>query len=208
MHELDYLVCLRTDKFIPMDTTPLSLLHRLRQPQATEPWSLFERLYRPWLRGQILRLVPAGEAEDLLQEVFLVLMREVPLFQHNGQKGAFRCWLRRLVVHRVQEFWKARDRAPLLGRDYQLLCEQLADDHDELSQQWDQEHDRYIVGQLLKQIANDFEAVTWQAFRAFVLEKRSAAEVARALGVSEGAVWTAKSRVLRRLRQVAQDWIE
>ena len=57
-------------------------------------------------------------------------------------------------------------------------------------------------------IAQDFQPITWQAFRAFVLEEKSATQVAAELGISAGAVWTAKSHVLKRLRQEARDWLD
>ena len=41
-----------------------------------------------------------------------------------------------------------------------------------------------------------------------MLEGRTAAAVAAELGISEGAVWTAKSHVLKRLRQVAKNLLD
>jgi RNA polymerase sigma-70 factor (ECF subfamily) len=73
---------------------------------------------------------------------------------------------------------------------------------------WDRDHDRHVVNQLLAKIAPDFQPITWRAFRAFVLEEKPASQVAAELGISEGAVWTAKSHVLKRLRQEAGHWID
>ena len=47
----------------------------------------------------------------------------------------------------------------------------------------------------------DFDAATWQAFWACVVEGRSAPDVGRSLGLSPGAVRAAKFRVLYRLRR-------
>ena len=44
------------------------------------------------------------------------------------------------------------------------------------------------------------EDATWQAFRQTALEGKPAAEVAETLGMSVGAVYVAKSRVLARLK--------
>ena len=46
----------------------------------------------------------------------------------------------------------------------------------------------------------DFEAQTWKACWEFVVNERSAAEVSAELGISENAVYLAKSRILRHLR--------
>jgi RNA polymerase sigma-70 factor (ECF subfamily) len=47
----------------------------------------------------------------------------------------------------------------------------------------------------------DFEPTTWQACVEHAVNDKTAAEVGRELGLSEGAVYVAKARVLRRLRQ-------
>jgi RNA polymerase sigma-70 factor (ECF subfamily) len=167
-------------------------------------------LYEPWLRGQLRRHgLQAADADDVVQEILIVLMKQVANFRHNGRKGAFRAWLRGVIVNRLRELGRQRKYSPLAGgSELALRLEQLADDDSQLSQKWDREHDQHVVNQLLKRIAGDFEATTWQAFRAFVLEGQTAAEVAAVLGISQGAVWTAKSHVLKRLRQVARDLLD
>lgn len=189
-----------------MHTTAVSLLDRLRQREGPS-WQEFVDLYEPWLRGQLCRHgLQAADADDAVQEILVALVKQVADFRHNGRKGAFRAWLRGVTVNRLRELRRQRKYTPLAGgSDLALQLEQLADDHSQLSQRWDREHDQHVVHQLLQRIAGDFEAATWQAFRAFVLEGRTAAEVASALGISQGAVWTAKSRVLKRLRQVGRD---
>ncbi len=193
-----------------MNTTSVSLLDRLRQRAEGPSWQEFVDLYEPWLRGQLRRHgLQAVDADDVVQEILIVLIKQVSNFQHNGRKGAFRAWLRGVTVNRLRELGRQRKYTPLAGgSEFALRLEQLADDHSQLSQTWDREHDQHVVNQLLKRIAGDFEATTWRAFRAFVLEGRTAAEVAAALGISQGAVWTAKSHVLKRLRQVARDLLD
>jgi DNA-directed RNA polymerase specialized sigma24 family protein len=44
--------------------------------------------------------LPRSDADDLAQEVMLVIVREMPHFEHSGRKGAFRNWLRMITVHR------------------------------------------------------------------------------------------------------------
>jgi RNA polymerase sigma-70 factor (ECF subfamily) len=193
-----------------MHTTPVSLLDRLRQGTEDLSWQEFVDLYEPWLRGQLRgHGLQTADTDDVVQEILVVLMKEVSNFRHNGRKGAFRAWLRGVTVNRLRELGRQRKYTPLAGgSELALRLEQLADDHSQLSQKWDREHDQHVVTQLLKRIAGDFEAITWQAFRAFVLEGRTAAEVAAALGITQGAVWTAKSHVLKRLRQVSKDLVD
>jgi RNA polymerase sigma-70 factor, ECF subfamily len=40
------------------------------------------------------------EADDLAQEVFVVVIREIPRFQRQ-REGSFRAWLRQVTVNKV-----------------------------------------------------------------------------------------------------------
>ena len=66
---------------------------------------------------------------------------------------------------------------------------------------WDAEDRHYLVARALEVMQGDFEPTTWKACWAFVVEGRSAADVAKQLGTTVNAVYVAKLRVLRRLRQ-------
>lgn len=193
-----------------MDSTSASLLGRLRQQPDSQSWRSFVQLYEPWLRGQLRSFgLAAADVDDLVQEVMAVLVTEVPRFRHNGQRGAFRTWLRGITVNRLRQFWRERKRqATAGGTDFENALDQLTDDYHPLSQLWDREHDQHMVKQLMKVIAADFEPKTWHAFQRFVIEGQKAAVVAAELGISEGAVWTAKSHVLKRLREVAKEMLE
>jgi RNA polymerase sigma-70 factor (ECF subfamily) len=77
-----------------------------------------------------------------------------------------------------------------------------------LNRQWDEEHDRYVLRCLLELMELEFEPTTVLAFRRVALEQADSAEVAKELGISVGAVYAAKSRVLGRLRQEAEGLID
>jgi RNA polymerase sigma factor (sigma-70 family) len=186
-----------------ISATSISLLDRLRRQSDTVAWKRFVDLYEPlllrWLRRQGVRPQDAG---DLIQEVLGVVVRELPDFQHNQRPGAFRAWLRTILVNRVRGFWRARQTQPLaLGDTPEQDLEQLADSDADLSRLWDQEHDRHVLRRLMELIEPEFAPATWQAFRRVTLEEQPAAVVAGELGLSVNAVWLAKSPVLRRLRE-------
>ncbi|MBI3862751.1 MAG: sigma-70 family RNA polymerase sigma factor [Planctomycetia bacterium] len=185
-----------------METTSISLLDQLRAGGNDEAWRTFDSLYRTWLRGWLTqRLMQSADVEDVLQNVMTVLLRELPEFRHNGRSGAFRAWLRGIVVNRIREFARQSHGGGLAGDDGERVLGELADEQSLLSQQWDREHNEHLVSQLLGLAERDFGATTVQAFRATVLEGKTAAETAAALGISEASVWAAKSRVLSRLRR-------
>lgn len=185
-----------------MSITSNSLLMRLQTAGADADWRRLVDVYAPVIHSWLNRyhLQPA-DADDLVQDVLGVIVREIPTFQHSGRTGAFRHWLRVVAVHRVRNFWRTKKAAPNAGLLLEL--DQLEDAASDLSQQWDVEHDKHVVAKFLDVIERDFEPTTWQAFRRVMFDGASAAEVAAELGITPNAVWIAKSRVLHRLRQEA-----
>jgi RNA polymerase sigma-70 factor (ECF subfamily) len=187
-----------------MTDTPRSLLERLRARPDDASWKRFLDLYTPllerWLRQSG---VDDADAADLLQEVFATLVRELPSFEHNARTGAFRCWLRTILVNRVRCFWTDRRAAPVTADSRDILrdLDRLEDPTSDLSKLWDRQHDTFLARRVLELIEKDFTASTWHAFRRLVLEGAKPAAVAAEMGVTVNAVLLAKSRVLRRARQ-------
>jgi RNA polymerase sigma-70 factor (ECF subfamily) len=194
-----------------MSPTSLSLLDRLRKaaPDASE-WGRLHDIYFPLIRSWLLRVSSVGqEADDLAQEVLLVLVRELPTFERR-RNGSFRAWLRQITLNRIRAFQKSSRKRPLAGAGPAVdqLLTQLADAGSELARQWDSDHDRQVFHKLLALVHGDFEPATWQAFTRFALEGQPCAAVASELGISESAVMQAKFRILKRLRAEAGDLID
>ncbi len=191
--------------------TSVSLLERLRTNPDDGAWERLVAVYRPWIIGWLRHQGLAdSDAEDLVQDILLVVVRELPSFQHNRRPGAFRAWLRAITVHRLRDFGRSRGYRPQAGGDSAVLdrLDQLEDPASPLSRMWDEEHDRHVVRRLLALVEPDFEASTWRAFRAVMLEGEKPAAAAARLGLSVNAVLLAKSRVLARLRQEGQGLID
>jgi RNA polymerase sigma-70 factor (ECF subfamily) len=187
-----------------MTSTPRSLLERLRDEPDDDSWKRLLNLYTPLLERWLHQSgVDGADAADLLQEVFATLVRELPSFQHNARTGAFRCWLRTILINRVRVFWNARRTTPVPAGDRDILREldRLEDPASDLSRLWDREHDTFLARRILEVIEKDFTSSTWHAFRRLVLEGAKPAEVAAQMGLTVNAVLLAKSRVLRRARQ-------
>ncbi len=192
--------------------TPVSLLERLGlEPNDAAVWDRLFQLYRPLLERWLDRfaLQPA-DRDDLVQDVLLVLVRELPKFQHSGRQGAFRKWLRLIAVHRCRDRLRAGRLRPItLGEaEFARVLEGLEEPDSELARRWDEEHNRHVARRLLDLIAAEFEPVTQQAFRRLVLDGSPARTVAVELGISVNAVYIAKSRVLRRLREEIRGLID
>jgi RNA polymerase sigma-70 factor (ECF subfamily) len=193
-----------------MDKTSQSLLLRASEG-SNQAWDSLTALYRPLIHRWVLRCgVSADDADDLTQDVLTTLVVQLPHFVHTGQPGAFRTWLRTVATNRARLFWRSRKAQPPAegGDSFLQQVDELEDSHSELARQWDREHDDHILRCLLEVINVEFEPATVLAFRGVALEGHAAQEVADELGLSVGAVYVARSRVLRRLREEAAGLID
>jgi RNA polymerase sigma-70 factor (ECF subfamily) len=191
-----------------MPETPVSLLERLRVCPDEASWQRLVALYTPWIRDWLRRqgLGPA-DSDDLVQEVLVVLLRELPSFTHDLRRGAFRRWLRAITLNRLRVFWRQRPARPAPALLEGVLA-QLEDPASDLSHAWDREHNEHVIRRLLELLEPEFEATTWRAFRLTVLEGRPTAEAAAELGMSPVAVRVAKSRVLSRFRREIEGLVD
>jgi RNA polymerase sigma factor (sigma-70 family) len=191
--------------------TSASLLERLSRQPDEESWQRLVDLYSPLIRGWLRRQGLVGQdAEDQVQEVLLVVFRKLPDFRRQPRPGAFRRWLRTITVNCLRVFWRTRRGKPTATGDSHFLemLQQLEDPVSDLSQQWDQEHDRHVTRRLLDLIKPIFEATTWSAFERVALHGIPAETVAAELGMTVNAVFIAKSRVLARLRQEGEGLLD
>lgn len=179
-----------------MHTTSVSLLERLRQPDAGAEWTRFVNLYTPLLHAWARHMGLQGQdTSDLVQEVFILLLRKLPEFRYDRERS-FRSWLRTVAVNKWREIQRKRQPVPMQPDTLSdMIPPQDTDDF------WEKEYRQQLLQQSLQVIRDDFQATTWQAFWEFVVQGRPGNEVAQELGLSLGAVYAAKVRVMARLRE-------
>jgi RNA polymerase sigma-70 factor, ECF subfamily len=180
-------------------STSSSLLARLRS-QDKDAWNRLVQLYGPlvysWCRRRGLQ---AEDAADVLQDVFRSVSGRIKDFK-PAPNGSFRGWLWRITCNRLLDFFRRRQRQPsaLGGSDAQQRWADLAKAPDATEPGTDASGD--LVRRVLALIQPDFSEASWQAFVRVVMEDQQPADVARDLGITPNAVYIAKSRILRRLR--------
>ena len=194
-----------------MDETSVSLLAKLKDSGDQESWDRLARLYSPLLRQWLRKYeVQDADADDLVQEVLAVVARELPEFRHNRQAGAFRSWLRKILVHRLQNFWRGRQHRPLATGTSSVLerLQELEDETSQACRAWDEEHDRQVLARLIESIRPKFLPKTWEAFHRQMFGGQRADQVAAELGMPLSSVYVARSRVLTVLRREAEGLVD
>ena len=141
-----------------------------------------------------------SDAADLVQEVFTLLVRKLPEFTYDQNKG-FRNWLRTVLTNKWREIQR-RQPCPVAGS---VLPEKAVGD--DVAILAEQEFQQHLAVRALELMQAEFQQATWKACWECAAMGRPAAEVAAELGMSVNAVYLATSRVLRRLRQeLADQW--
>jgi RNA polymerase sigma-70 factor (ECF subfamily) len=133
-----------------------------------------------------------ADAADVVQDVFTLLVQKLPQFAYD-RDGSFRSWLRTILLNRCRNLARRPPAAPLA--DEQAVSPEIADVLAEA------DYRQHVVGRALQLMRTDFKPATWKAFWETTVAGRPAPEVAAELGMSVGALYVARSRVLGRLRQ-------
>jgi RNA polymerase sigma-70 factor, ECF subfamily len=174
----------------------------LRQADAAS-WRRLALLYGPLVYGWCRRRgLQAADAEDILQEVFLVVASRVHDFRRDRPGDTFRGWLWGITRNKLGDWLRRRQAsvAPAGGSEAALGMAALPEPAVLDEEAGDGDAD--LCRRALELIRPEFQEQTWQAFWRVAAEEQDPAAVAVDLGLSRNAVYIAKGRVLRRLREV------
>jgi RNA polymerase sigma-70 factor (ECF subfamily) len=202
-------------EFIVMESqrTTVVLQEFLADPKNREASGNFARKYQPRIKGLCLaRRLQDADAEDLTASILLSFcVRDV----FDGfvflSKAQFQGWLNTVAAHAVLTFLRNRGRRPEAWSVGNLAAQEFL-----------QRAADGMVPELVLICAEDRERVdragdrvratvdprTWEAFRLAVCEGRPVPEVADRLAMTRASVWTACSRIKRKLRQELKDLLE
>ena len=183
--------------------TRASLLVRLRDPNDADAWKEFARLYASVIYGFARkRGLQDADAADLMQEVLRSVAGAVGRLDYDPGKGTFRGWLYSITRNKIYNFLESRRRHARGTGDSnarQRLEEHPGREVD--TDDWDHEYERKAFAWAADRVRIEFQPSTWQAFWHTAVDGQSARDVGERLGLSPGAVYVAKSRVLARLKE-------
>ncbi|MFO0900601.1 MAG: sigma-70 family RNA polymerase sigma factor [Pirellulales bacterium] len=175
----------------PKDDTDVRLLSAAA---AGDPpaWEQLYQRYRDtvygWCRTSGL---PREDAEDVAQEVFWCVHNGLEHFD-RGADGSFRGWLSRICGRRITDHQRtfARRRLRAVAVDLERLPDHVQRDAADAE-----------LAAALQRVRGQASQTTWAMFAAYVLQDRSAEDVAREWGVSRFRVYHARTRIYWMLRR-------
>ena len=174
-------------------------------------WDLLIGIYTPVVRRLLGRFrVPRQEMDDLVQEVFKVVVLKSAELTREQRTEAFEGWLRVIVRNGLRNYWRRQRKEPVAtgGSRFFRELDELEEPGSKLYQWLEQEHDQNVLHRLLERIKPRCRPRTWQLFQRVVLEGACRQQVADEFGITVHAVVAANARVLRRLRREGAGCLE
>jgi RNA polymerase sigma-70 factor (ECF subfamily) len=184
-----------------------SLLLEIREPENREAWEEFVAIYRPVVyRLATTKGLQHADALDLVQTVFITIANSIASWEKANPNARFRYWLLTIAKNATLNALTRRPRdQPLGGESIQpeLLYGEMRCDEDR--SQIELEYRRQLFLRAAEQVRTSVENSTWQAFELTAVQGMAIEEAASELGKSVGAVYAARSRIMKRLTDVVTE---
>ncbi len=184
-------VALQTKAVVPTDATA-ALVAKCKAGDSKAQFELYKQ-YAKAMYGICLRISNhETEAEDILQEAFIMAFRKLEEFRNEATFGA---WLKRIVVNTAINYVRKR-RMELVPMDNARgLQDETAQERGAI------EAESYQIEQVkaaIRQLPDGFRVV----LSLYLLEGYDHAEIAEILGISESTSKSQYNRAKVRLREI------
>lgn len=187
--------------------TDQKMLSRLAN-RSESAWLDFVQIYEDALmRFCVSRGLSHEDSAEVCQEVLAALDKNLVNGKYDPDKGGFRNWLFRIARNISVD--KFKERAKQInaggGTSVQRLIEATAGNND-VSKAIEMEYRRSLVSMAAAKIKPDVSEKNWLCFWETAISGRAPEDVASELGMSIGSVYTAKCRMISRIRKVVASY--
>lgn len=189
-------------------TTRASLIIGIGDANNDQAWGDFVDLYQPVIyRLARERGLQHSDAEDVTQEMLVKVSKMASSQSFDKTCGSLRGWLgvtlRNLVIQRFGRKGVIAKATEPVGDPNCSLIGKLQDARPGVEEFIENEAQLEAFRVAEKRVRREFSEATWQAFWQTWIDQKPVHEVAQRLGITSGAVYIARSRVMRRLREEA-----
>lgn len=188
--------------------TSVSLLRDIASGTENARWAEFVRIYEEPMRAFLAARFPSVEADDVLQETMIALMRVMPDYHYTPDgNGHFRNYLVGILKHKAEDAIRRQSRES----DRRERIRTSAADAPRRAQapgEADEEESWRLAAMnaALEQLLSDesVNARSREVFRHVALLHEPPAEVAAAFGISRANVDQIKRRLVLRLSELVK----
>ena len=189
--------------FLNAPDTSVMLLVRLQAGvENSDAWARFVRLYGPpllaWCRAHGLQ---DADARDVSQDILAQLARTMDRFRYDPSR-TFRGWLR-AVARSALSNWAEKRKVTHLGSGDSAVNDGLYDlpGREGLLDRIEAAYDSELLDAAMSRVRTRVQAHAWEAFRLMAIDGLDGKQAAERLGIKTGAVYAARSRVQRLIRE-------
>jgi RNA polymerase sigma-70 factor (ECF subfamily) len=192
-----------------------TLLNRLRDWNDNDSWKVFFDTYWRLIFNCARRSgLTDSEAQDVVQETLISVLKSISDFRYDRSKGRFKGWLCHIANHRIIEHKRSMRRQerliqpasfPESGEDHLAIAEKASDRIDTEHQKiWDEEWENNFQAAALERVKQKVELKHFQVFD-LCLKQCDPRQIARTLNISRANVYLIKHRIQRMLRTEMSD---
>lgn len=191
-----------------MDSTPktrITLIEKIKDSADAEAWTEFTAIYFPLVFGICRRKgLQHADATDITQEVLCQVANAIGSYRHDQSGATFRGWLYCITRNLTVDFFRRRIKDPLALATAVNDWNQIREPSIEESREFQLEFRKRVFSVVARSVQSQVAANTWAVFWKTEVEGRDIKSTAKALGMTHGAVYVARSRVIAKLRKEVQ----
>ena len=147
------------------------------------------------------RGLQTADSYDLAQDVFVRIAKSVEKWDHDPEKGSFRGWIATIARNLTVDFLRKQNRQPVQASEGGMEKVSMIENE---AAYFDAEYEKQLFFWAAEKIKPSFQEATWKAFWLSAVEHRAISDVAESLGVTPGAIYMARSRIIARLRRTIE----
>lgn len=181
--------------------TSITLLNALKDDPGSARWAEFLRVYEGPMRSFLAVHYPTVEADDILQETILALMKCLPDYHYvPDEKGHFHNYLTGILKYKALDAIREKQRT-------QKALDRLREESEPVPEQpaEDEEWKNRVMEAALQQVLSDLsiDSQKREIFRQVALQHEKPEIVAQRYGTTRGNVDVIKNRIIKRLHEIA-----
>ncbi len=166
---------------------------------------LYSGLVYYWCRESL----KPEDAEDVGQQVFVAVSRNLKTFRRERAEDSFRAWLRIITKAKIADHYrKTMNHEVAIGGEEQWIDPAASEENDEENDEDIRRDTAMLYQRAMQFIQGEFAEKNVTAFLMLVVDGLSAKDISEKLSMSVNSIYLAKSRILQRLHIEFADLID
>ena len=188
--------------------TTTTILGRLRNFDDRAMWERFHARFNRPIAAFARRFgLSDAQIEDVVQETLLAFAHAYQQGKYDRSQGRLSSWLFGIAYRQAANYKRAdRDDSRRARQAEQTGFWQGVPDEPSASKAWETDWMEGVLRDCLAQVRREVSETTYRAFEFVEQRGLSAEEAGAQLGMTREAVYVAKHRVLKRLRELSREY--